>query len=240
MQTYIADTADVTFKHRKSGKVVFTAEAQLAGMTGSEESEVIRGGIGNKSLYTVKHSKDVELSVRNATFSLEYIAMTQGVEIENDTAIVTEVERLTAKDGSVTLKGEPMEDSKVQIMGVDGDYEDVELDGEEIDVSGVADDGDLVQVSYQKEIKGRTVVLDATKFADSYEVEYRTIEYDTNTNEVVRDIYFIFPNAVPSGEYELNLENGEAYTPELDFNAMAESGSDEIGRVVEVDRKDTP
>jgi len=240
MQTYIADTADVTFKHKKSGKVVFTAEAQLAGLTGSEESEVIRGGIGNKSLYTVKHSKDVELSVRNATFSLEYIAMTQGVLIEDDTAVVTEVERIKAKDGKVTIKGEPLEEGKVQIMGEDGTFENAKVEEGAIDVSKVAKDGETVQVSYQKEITGRTVILDATKFADSYEVEYKTIEYDTETNEVVRDIYFLFPNAVPAGEYELNLENGEAYTPELDFNAMTESGSNEIGRVVEVDRKATP
>lgn len=234
MQTYIADTADVTFTHKKTGKVVFTAEAQLAGLTGSEESEVIRGGIGNKSLYTIRHSKDVELSVRNATFSLEYLAMTQGITIENDTATVTETERPKAENGKVTIKGSPT--GKVQILGASGKNKTVEVEDKEVDVSGVAEDGEVVQVSFTKEVKGRTVILDATRFSENYAVEYKTIEYDTETNEVVRDIYFIFHNASPSGEYELNLENGEAYTPELDFSAMAEANSDEIGRVVEVDR----
>lgn len=240
MQTYIADTADVLFKNRRTGKVVFTAETQLAGLTGSEESEVIRGGIGNKSLYTIKHSKDVELNVRNATFSLEFLAMTQGESIHNDTSVITEVERLVAKDGKVTIKGEP-EDNKVQISGIDGEFKNVSLEEEgTIDVSDVAEDGETVQVSYAKEIKGRTIKLDATKFAEAYEVEYKTIEYDTDTNQVVRDIYFLFHNAVPAGEYELSFENGTAYTPELTFNAMSETNSDEIGRIVEVDRDDTP
>lgn len=235
MQTFIADTADVVFKHKKTGKVVFTAEAQLAGITGGEESEIIRGGIGNKALYTVNHSKEVGLSVRNATFSLEYLAMTQGVSIENDKATVTEVERLTAEDGKVNIKGKP-KDNTVQILGINGEFKNVEVEGSEIDVSDVAKNGEVVQVSYGKEIEGRTIILDATKFSENYEVEYKTIEYNTETNEVVRDIYFIFHNASPSGEYEINLENGEAYTPELEFNAMAEANSNEIGRVVEVDR----
>lgn len=238
MQTFIADTADVSFKHKQTGKVVFTAEAQLAGLAGSEESEVVRGGIGNKSLYTVRHSKDVTLTVRNATFNLEYLAMTQGQVIEDDKSFVTEVERLTVDGDKVEIAGTPIGD--VQVLKPGGDFELVTPAGDEVDVS-VADDGELVEVSYLTEITGRTVKIDATKFSENYEVVYKTIEYDTETNEVVRDIYFIFHNASPSGEYELNLENGTPYTPELTFSAMADPGSNEIGRIVEVDRKaETP
>lgn len=235
MQTFIADTADVIFKHKKTGKVVFTAEAQIAGITGSEESEIVRGGIGNKALYTVRHSKEVGLTVQNATFNLEYLAMMQGQVVTNDTSIVTEVERVKVEDGQVTIQGNPVGD--VQVGLSNGEFRIVTPKGNTIDVSGFAEDGETVEVSYSKEITGRTIVIDATKFSENYEVIYKTIEYNTETNEIVRDVYFIFHNASPAGEYELSLENGTPYTPELTFNAMAEANSNEIGRIVEVDRE---
>lgn len=234
-QTFIADTADVVFRRKKDGHVVFTAEAQLAGITGSEESEVIRGGIGNKALYTVKHSKEVGLTVRNATFDLEYLAMTQGVAIENGTANVTVVERALEVDGgAVTIKNEPV-DGTVNYRDKDGKFVAGEVLDKQVTVAGF-EDGDKVTVEYKKEVTGRKMKLDATKFAENYEVEYATIEYDTSTNEVLKDIYFLFHNASPTGEYEINLENGTAYTPELSFNAMAKENSNEIGEVIEVDR----
>lgn len=235
-QTFIADTANVTFRRKKDGHVVFTAEAQLAGLSGSEESEVIRGGIGNKALYTIKHSKEVNLSVRNATFNLEYLAMSQGVSIEQGTAQVTVVERgLEIENGVVTLKDLPLEGTvRYQVGG--GEFKEVDsVSGKEATISN-ASDGDKVTVEYKKEVEGRRIVLDATKFAENYEVQYETIEYDTQTNEVIKDIYFLFHNCTPAGDYEINLENGEAYTPELEFTAMAKENSDEIGEIIEVDR----
>src|SRR5699024_1307762 len=86
----------------------------------------------------------------------------------------------------------------------------------------VAVDGEEVAVAYSKDVEGETVILDATKFSKNYKVTYRTIVYSVDTNEVVADLYFVFPNASPSGEYELSLENGQAYTPELNFSVMAE------------------
>lgn len=236
MQTFIADTADITFRRKRDGHVVFTAEAQLAGLNGEEESEVIRGGIGNKSLYTVKHSKEVTLSVRNATFNLEFLAMSQGVEIEDGKAIVTKSDRLEVSSGEIELTKESEGD--VLIRYTDGTSESVTATGKTVEVDG--NDGDKVTAVYQTEVEGRKIVLDATQFAENYEVEYATIEYNTQTNEVVRDIYFVFNNATPAGSYEINLENGEAYTPELEFTAMTETNSDEIGYIIEVDREETP
>lgn len=234
MQTFIADTANVTLRRKRDKHVVFTAEAQLAGLTGSEESEVIRGGIGNKALYTVKHSKEVVLAVRNATFNLEFLAMSQGAEIDpNGKALITKTERnLEVKEGAITLAETP--EGKVTISQPDGTTTSVDAEGKEVTVDGVNDG--TITASYKTEVEGRKITLDATKFSESYEVEYATIEYNTETNEVVRDIYFVFNNANPAGDYEINLENGEAYTPELEFNAMAEANSNEIGYIIEVDR----
>lgn len=235
--TFIADTADVVFRRKRDGHVVFTAEAQLAGITGSEESEVIRGGIGNKSLYTIRHSKDIVLNVRNATFDLEFIAMTQGAEIENGSAKVTVVEKgLEVVDGAVTIKDTPT-DGVVNYENKQGQFVAGIVEGNDVTVEGFQD-GDKVTVEYKKEVQGKRLILDASKFSETYEVEYRTIEYDRETEVHTKDIYFLFYNASPSGEYEINLENGQAFTPELSFTVKAEANSSKLGEVIEVDVTD--
>lgn len=241
-KTYIADTADVVFRRKSDGHVVFTAEAQLAGLTSSAESEIIRGGIGNMALYQIRHSKGNDLTVRNATFSLEYLAMTQGVAVQEDgTAVVSEVEKgLKVEDdgGSlkVTIKGTPIE-STVTVINARGESDKAVVTTNTVDIqTGFAEEGEKVTVVYKTEVTGNVVNIDADKFSEGYEVQYKTIEYDTVSNKVVKDIYFIFDNAVPASDFEMQLENGTAYTPELTFTAMADPDTRQIGRIVEVER----
>lgn len=242
-QLYIADVADVTFEDKKTGEVVFTGEAQVSSVSGEEESEKIFGGIGNRHIYTIRHSKELTLGITNATFNLNYMAMTQGASIENETTTIIEYERsLVVEGGNVTLKDNKLND-KVRLknkLGVQEEFDAV--DGVvEVD-SDFAEDGERVDAVYNKDVHGQTVIWDATKFSHSYKVTYRTIVYSVESSEVVADLYFVFPNASPAGSFEISLENGEAYTPELEFDAMAEVNSTELGRIIQVPREenDTP
>lgn len=234
-QTYIADVADVVFRRKRDGHVVFTAEAQLAGISGAEESEGVRGGIGNQLLYTIRHSKETTLTVRNATFDLEYLSMIHGVSIEeNGKAQVTVVERdLIVQGGKVSIKDTPV-DNKVRYKNKENKFVDGTVSGKEVTVQGF-NDGEKVTVEYKKEVTGRKIILDASKFSETYEVEYRTIEYDVETETHIKDIYFLFYNASPAGEYEINLEAGTAFTPELSFNVKTDPVTKKVGEVIEVD-----
>lgn len=238
-ELYIADVAEVTFEDKKTGDVAFVGNGQVTGLTGSEEEEKIFGGIGNKHIYSIRHSKELELNITNATFDLEYMAMTQGSDIKNRTTTVVAYEKgLEVDDGSIELK-EKDYDGEVKIrIGRKTVKAEAESGVVEVPSDLEIEDGEEVDVAYHKEIEGETVILDATKFSRNYKVTYRTIIYSVDTNEVVADLYFVFPNASPSGEYELELENGEAYTPELTFSAMAEKNADELGRIIQVPREE--
>ncbi|GAA0346955.1 hypothetical protein GCM10008931_42790 [Oceanobacillus oncorhynchi subsp. oncorhynchi] len=245
MSRYIADTADITMRKNSGNKqTVFTAEAQIGGIGVSEESEVIRGGIGNKGLYTIKGAKDVTLDVTNATFSIDYLAMSQGAEITEDSAIVSQSEKglqVTDNEGTleISIKGTPV-DEQVTIVNRDGDSTDVDVSGSTVEVpSGFANAGESVSAVYKEEVTGKVMTISGDKFSESYEVSYKTIEYDTETNRVVRDIYLNFPNCSPSGEFEMQFENGTALTPSLSFTVLANPNTGLIGEVVEVDRKDS-
>lgn len=242
MSRYIADTADITMRKKSGGHLVFTAEAQIAGINASEESDIIRGGIGNKGLYTIKGAKSVNLEVTNATFSTDYLAMSQGAEITESSAIVSQSEkglRVTDNEGSleVSIKGTPVDD-RISIINKDGESADVTVSGSTIEIpSNFAKDGETVSAVYKEEVTGKVLTIDGEKFSDNYEVSYKTIEYDTETNQVTRDIYLNFPNCSPSGEFEMSFQNGEALTPSLTFEALADAGTGKIGQVVEVDRE---
>ena len=71
MPLFIMDVADVTFTRKSDNHVVFTSEAQTSTLSQTVDEETIKGGIGSRSIYTIKSNKELELTVRNATFDLE-------------------------------------------------------------------------------------------------------------------------------------------------------------------------
>ena len=105
MPLYIMDVADVTFKRKSDGHIVFTSEAQTSTLSQSVDEETIMGGIGSRSIYTIKSNKQLELTVRNATFDLEWLAMTQGVAVKDaDTLVVQKKFAGTVADGGLDRK----------------------------------------------------------------------------------------------------------------------------------------
>jgi len=233
----ISDTADVTFRRKTDGHVVFTTEAQMASISQAITEERLKGGIGNKDIALIRSAKEVSLAVRNALFDLEWLAMTQGVAVQRDgTALVNKIETVTVGEaGEIAVTETPVGD--ITLVNVEGVNAKITEGGTA--PTDFAAPGDKVQAIYKVEATGKLVEISAEKFAESYEVEYRTITYDPKTNSVVSDFYIQFDNVVPSGAVDLSLENGTPLTPELNFNAMVGEG-DAIGRFFEKPRNATP
>lgn len=238
MALYVIDVADVTFKRKSDGHIVFTSEAQMSSLSQTVDEEAIQGGIGSKTLYNVKSNKQMELSVRNATFNLEWLAMTQGVRVEEDgVATVLKDYSGVVKDGAVKTDAP---DGEVTI--VNEDKESVKAEASEGSVTVPAEfakDNEDVTVITEEEIIGKTVEIRSDKFAEKYEVQYKTIVYDNETDEHVHDLYIYFYEVSPSSAFDLSLENGTAFTPELTFTAMANKNS-EIGKMIQVKVDKTP
>lgn len=241
----IQDTADVTITDLVTGKVVINAEAQVAGIEGTISEEDLQGGIGNKKLYKIRTDKAIDLNMTSALADLEYWAMTQGVEVdEAGTATVTAKETAKIVDNSGTLEINlptpkfPNTLTEAILVDKDGSQDKVTVTSGVITVPtgfGLGD-GDDVDVIFVKEVTGKSITIDSTKFSNKYKVEYRTIAYDVETATVVSDIYFIFPETIPSGAFSISLENGSVYTPEITFSVINPKGSDEMGQIIEVPR----
>lgn len=243
MKLLVMDTADVVMKRKSDGHVFITAEAQLTSISQTLGiNEKIYGGIGNKPLAIMKGQKEVTSTLRNAFYDQEFLSMTQGVAInENGSATVHKTEKeLVVVDNAgtleVTITGTPV-GNVAYVRNAAGEVEEATVAGGKVTIpTGHAAKDEIVSVTYPTSVTGNIVELDAEKFAEAYTLEYHTIAYDPATNKVVKDIYIQLDHVVPTGEFELSLENGTAIAPEINFECLAAPNTNKIGRVIEVDR----
>jgi hypothetical protein len=246
MRTLINDTANVVFKRKSDGHVIFTAEAQLASISQQISEEKLKGGIGNRTIALIRSDKEVQLQVRNALFDFDWLSVSQGVAVQEDGAATVwkREDSLQVVDNAgtleVTIKGTPVGNT-VRVINAKGEAEASTETTKKVAVPvGVAVEGERVSVAYQEDVVGNILTMDSQKFSEAYEVEYSTIEYNPETSQVVADLYIQFDHVIPSGSFDLSLENGSALSPELSFEAMTTGTSTEIGRFIEVERTATP
>ncbi|MCA1027322.1 hypothetical protein LCM23_14570 [Cytobacillus kochii] len=238
----VFDTADAVMKRKSDGEVFVTAETQLASLTTSLGiNEKIFGGIGNKPLAVMKGQKEVTSTLRNAFYNKELLAITQGVSVEEGTHDVYKREnglKVVDNEGTleVTITGTPV-GTTAYVTNTKGETEPAAITSKVVTIpTGQAVEGESVAVSYQIKVTGKTVPLDSQAFGEAYEIEYHTIAYDPETNQVVKDIYIQLDHVVPSSDFELSFENGTPIAPEITFDALAPANATEIGRIVEVNR----
>lgn len=241
MKTLINDTCEVIFKRKSDGKLVFTAESQLASISQQITEEKLKGSIGNKVISLIRSDKEISLKVKNALFDLDFLAMTQGVSVQsNGTATVYTKEENLSVTGSgsltATIIGTPVGTS-VTVINAKGDSQTTTVATKVVSIpNGFAVAGDKVTVVYPQSVTGNVLSLDSKKFSEQYSCEYHTIEYNPSDNTVIADLYIQFDSVLPSGQFDLSFENGNALTPELDFTVLTPVTSSEMGRIIEVKR----
>ena len=236
------DVAEAVVIDKQTGQTAVYANLQLSGLEGSISEEDLRAGIGNGKIFKIRTDKELNVNLRTATVDLEWLAMQQGVEVESaQSTRVTKVETVEAKaDGAdfvVNIKGTPM-NNEVRVTGVDGEQDVATAATGEVILPATmaAKAGDKIVVTYYEEVTGKRIQFDAAKFAKSYRLELRTIAYDLDSAEVYSDIYFIFENAIPSGDMSFSLESGSVVTPELTFSILSPKGTTVMGEMYEIVR----
>lgn len=237
-QLVIQDTCDVVITDLATGKVAANTYMQMSSLEGTISEEDLRAGIGNGKIFKIRSEKDINLSFRSAVYDNEWLAMTQGVQVNTKTIEVTRAERHVIKGGKIKVQGTPVGNT-VTLADADGSTEDAAATTKEvtIPVGFTLTDGDDIVVTYKEEVTGDGIEFDAAKFSNKYKVEMRTIAYDLNTAEVYSDIYFIFPETLPSGDMSFSFEAGSVITPEISFSVLQPKGSTVMGEMVDVPRK---
>lgn len=236
------DVAEAVVIDKQTGETAVYANLQLSSLEGTLSEEDLRAGIGNGKIFRIRTDKELSVNLRTATVDLNWLAMQQGVEVEaGKTARVTKVETATVvasgADFAVNIKGTPMNNTVRVDNGIDEQDEATATTGQVLLPSTMTVKvGDKITVTYFEEVTGNRLQFDAGKFSKSYRLELRTIAYDLESAQIHSDIYFIFDNAVPTGDFSFGLESGTVVTPELTFSILSEKGSSVMGEMLEVVR----
>lgn len=236
MKRIINDVCDVMFKRLTDDKIIFTAEAQLSSVQQAIKEDKIKGGIGNRDIAILRSEKTVTLKVRNAVYDTAWLEMVAGVEFADATActIFRTEKGLVLTGGKVTITNDPVDD-KVTLIDSQGKKFTGTFDGVSKEVTIVGGlDGAIYTALYDFDTTGSVLSIDATKFPENYYVEYQTIEYDIDTNEIVNELIWQFDKVTPNANFEMQFQNGTAISPEFDFTCLAPAGTNQIGRVIEI------
>jgi len=237
MKTIISDVCDCLLRRISDNKIVFTAEAQLSSINQKVNAQDVRGGIGSKLLSIVKNEKDIELSVRNAVFDSDYLELVSGTSWSSATNTVFKKEEnlLSSNGTTVTITGTPKVGGIIKVIAADGtQYAGTNNAGTVTFTGGTS--GLYYTCLYQADVTGNTLSIDSAKFSEAYYCEYKTIEYNIETNAIKNDIWFVFNKVLPDDNFDLSFENGKPISPEIKLRALVNPGSSVIGKVIEVAR----
>ena len=238
MKLLTFDVCDLHMLRKSDGKKVLSTTAQMTSVEQTVNETRIKGGIGNKDVAIVRTDKEYNLSVSDALFDTDYFEISTGVAYSSKTReIYKMVKGLVLASGAVVLPETPKDQNDVVLVNANNEqfaavYEDT---GKTATITGGVD-GELYMAVYPIDVTGETLEIDATKFAQNYELQLNTIAYDPETNEVTQDIYWKFPKVLPESAFSISYEAGQNNTVDLNFKVLITPNTDIAGEVIHVDR----
>lgn len=238
----VMDVGNVTIRDIATGKITATATASATSIATTVNEDVLRAGWGGGVVATISSEKNVELTFSDVFFSMDYLSMTEGSDIEETatgSVLVTfdaEVKTGLTVDIPVTT---PVISEVIYInkAGVQSTLT-VATNKVTLPTGGTSHAvGDTVTLHYRKTITGQKVSIDSQKFPKYVEVLFHTRAFNPETNAVVKDIYIQFDKVKPSGNSNFDLAVSTPVATEITMTAMNKSASStEMGRYFTVPR----
>ena len=99
-------------------------------------------------------------------------------------------------------------------------------------VQDVTVDAEGLVTATEKTVTGDFLELTAGAFAKNCKLQLKTIAYDPDTNEVVADIYWIFPKATPSSNFEQAFGMGVNNVQTIGFTPQVDKATDSYGQYI--------
>ena len=183
----------------------------------------VRAGINNKLLYSYYHTREVNLSVEDATFSESIIAINVGSSAIVGAANVLQTDCLTlSSSGSGTITSTPI--GNVNVFLPDGSIQTVTPSVKNINVSGGA--GLKVDCIYTTSKSVSQITVGATTPPDIVDVTLIAEIRTSATREVVKYLQINVPSFQVAGNYSLSLTANGVSSQKLEGKALAVTASD--------------
>ena len=231
----LAGVGDIQLFDQSTGEIIVTSKTLTdSGINFSVTAEDIRGGMANAILGKYFHDTAMELTLTDALFSLEYLALNVGGTITASSDVLTpEPVTVTVAD-TITVTGTPKNFGSLGTIGwytIAGkdDWKKIEFEGQSATVAGLAV-GTSVCVKYiatdasaEQFIVSSAFIPDQVHAILTLPLFKSTQGSDTSftSSSKVGEVQVDIPNFLLAGAQELSLSSSGAATTALSGSALA-------------------
>lgn len=226
MKKFLVSVADV-YGYDSSDALLFVGKTLLDSSIETTLSNTdVRGGRGNQLQYIYYHTAEMNITINETQFSLEFLALNTGTTPETGANMFVE-ESVTLAGGQGTVQeGTPLKLSTQNIYGwvtkADGSVQRVLFNGNNFDI-GDAESNETVCVRYFTNMTAaRQITINADMLPSNIRLvmEAQLCSSDSTTNQI-GVVQVIVPKASMTGQFTLSMTaDGVSQTP-LTVRALA-------------------
>lgn len=234
----LAGVGNVELIDKSSGEIVATSKTLVnSGISFSTTAEDVRGGLANKLLAQYFHDSAMSLTLEDALFSLEYLALNVGGTISVGGDVMTSEQVTVAVTDKITVTETPASFLNLGTIGwysVAGsdDWQKITFVGNDATVSGLAV-GTTVCVKYMAVNNAIEQFTVSSAFIPSQCYALLTLPLfksgtdaqSYSNSSKVGEVQVEIPTFMLSGAQEMSLTSAGTATTSLSGNALATFGS---------------
>ena len=225
MKKFLVSTADC-FGYDADDNLLFTGTTLLDTSIETTLSNTdVRAGKGNQLQYIYYHTAEMNITVNEAQFSLEFLALNTGSDIKTGEDVFVE-ESVTLANGQGTVKQDPLALSGKTMYGWvtfgDGTVERVTFTGKAFTVSN-GDSNDTVCVRYYTQVtSARSITINADMLPSTIRLvmEAQLCSSDSTTNKI-GVVQIEVPKASMTGAFTLSMTPDSVAQTPLSVRALA-------------------
>lgn len=226
MKKFLVSTADV-YGYDSNDNLLFVGKTLLDSSIETTLSNTdVRAGKGNQLQYIYYHTAEMNITINEAQFSLEFLALNTGASIETGANIWTE-ESVTVSNGAgVVTKGTPLAIQTQTIYGwvtkEDGTVERVAFTGANFTLADSSYNGTVCVRYYTNDASARKVTVYADMLPSTIRlVMVGTLASSDSTTNQIGTVQIEVPRASMTGAFTLSMTpDAVAQTP-LSVRALA-------------------
>ena len=231
----LAGVGDIQLFDQGTGEIIVTSKTLTdSGINFSVTAEDIRGGKANAILGKYFHDTAMELTLTDALFSLEYLALNVGGTITASSNVFTTEQITTSVADTITVTDTPQTFGSVgtigwySIAGKD-EWTKITFEGKDATVAGLAS-GTTVCVKYihtdasaEQFVVSSAFIPDQVHAVLTLPLFKATVGSDASytSSSKVGEVQVDIPNFLLAGAQELSLSSSGAATTALSGSALA-------------------
>ena len=225
MKKFLVSTADV-YGYDSNDNLLFVGKTLLDSSIETTLSNTdVRAGKGNQLQYIYYHTAEMNITINEAQFSLEFLALNTGSSITTGANVWTE-ESVAITNGAGSVVGSPLAISSQTIYGwvtkEDGTVERVAFTGTSFNLSDTDYNGTVCVRYYTNDAAARQVTVYADMLPSVIRlVMVGTLASSDSTTNQIGTVQIEVPRASMTGAFTLSMTPDSVAQTPLSVRALA-------------------